>query len=472
MRILCKYRSIICLVSALVLFCSCINDRMSDTVLDSKDRMPAEYLEEVTPPCTPIGDPSQDPCQLGTVPHVETLSVNSSQSLGDRRPNFANRILGVDLPGQLVPHIAIRGTAQPGTTRCEAYPVKHADYVGFSDIASLVSTKGRYYCFVDIVVSEYLVGRGPPALTVAIHRETITDFDVDEWPSLRDGWIKAYADPRARTAAAYEGREMVMLLRATSTIHVEAWTSRGLFTLWFVHEGRWGDLRAVAYEIYLARTDEQLNMLDLALSDLVSQIRAAGVARAERIAAAEGDRSESRSADSSTTSATSSTVTTAAGTVRPVGGIGARAPVPLLVTDANYLRNLYVEVGATYEGEEATTVLPPPPPEAPGLPTNVGMSVEDGVILVTWDEPESGEDVEEYRVWLLSDLADGGTKSFYNVESYQGERLFEITYMVQYFGDEFTAQVRAGNHVGYSPWTDKQTFTTPTTPTTSTTAAG
>ena len=368
MRILCKHRLMLCLVSILVLFCSCISDPVSDTTGNITDMQAVEYLEEVTAPCTPIGDPPQDPCQLGTVPYVETLSVTSSStSLGDRRPNFANRVLGVDLPGQLVPHIAIRGTAQPGTTRCEAYPIRHADYVGFSDIASVLSTKGRYYCFVDIAVGEYLVGTGPPTLTVAIHRETITDFDVDEWPSLRDSWIRAYADPRARTAAAYEGREMVMLLRATSTIHVEAWTSRGLFTLWVVQQGEGDDIRAVAYEMYLARTDEQRNRLDLALSDLVSQIRAAGVARAERIAAAEGDSSESRSTSSSTSSGASTTLTTQAGTVRPVGGIGARAPVPLLVTDANYLRNLYVEVGATYEGENATTVLPPPPPEAPGM---------------------------------------------------------------------------------------------------------
>ena len=367
MRILCKHRLMLCLVSILALFCSCTSDPVSDTTGNITDMQAVEYLEEVTAPCTPIGDPPQDPCQLGTVPYVETLSVNaSSVSLGDRRPNFQNTVLGVDMPGFLVPHIAIRGTGQPGTTRCEVYPVTLADYVEFSNPGRL-RTRGHYYCFVDITVGEYLIGTGPPTLTVSVHREHIRPFDVDDWPEERDNWIRAYADPRARTAAAYEGRELVMLLRATSTIHVEAWTSRGLFTLWFVQQGDGDDIRAVAYEMYLARTDEQRNRLDLALSDLVSQIRAAGVARAERIAAAEGDSSESRSTSSSTSSGASTTLTTQAGTVRPVGGIGARTPVPLLVTDANYLRNLYVEVGATYEGENATTVLPPPPPEAPGM---------------------------------------------------------------------------------------------------------
>ena len=57
-------------------------------------------------------------------------------------------------------------------------------------------------------------------------------------------------------------------------------------------------------------------------------------------------------------------------------------PLPVLIADANRLRDFYVEVGAVYEGEEATTVLPPPIPAAPGVPTNVGMSVgDDGRIL-------------------------------------------------------------------------------------------
>lgn len=269
------------------------------------------------------------------------------------------------MPGRLIPHIAIRGTARTGTTRCEAYPLKVADYVGFSDLANLLRTWGRYYCFVDVAVGEYLIGTGPPTLTVAMHRENIRPFYPDEWPNLREGFIRVYSDPRARTAAAYEGREMVMLLRPTSTIHVEAWSSGGIFTLWFVQR-RGSQLRAVAYETYLATTDEQRAMLNLALSDLLSQIRAAGAARTAQIAASAATTTTTGGAGSDATRSTptsdGTTVTTHVRTVRPPGGFGARAPVPLLVTDANYLRDLYIEIGATYEGEDATTVLPPSVP--------------------------------------------------------------------------------------------------------------
>ena len=365
-----KLRLVIHLSSVLLLFLSCSNTPMLDTGPATTDTRPIDYLAKVTSPCTPIGDSGQDPCEVGTVFYGETSSsINASlHPLGDRRPNFTDRFLGTDLTGRLIPHIAIRGTAQPGTTRCEVYSVTLANYVesSFDPNETLF-----YYCFVDITVGEYLVGTGPPTLTVAMHRENIWPLNVDEWPDVRESWIKALSDPRARTAAAYEGRELVMLLRPTSTIKVEAWTSRGLFTLWFVQRGDGDEIRAVAQEMYLAETEEQRSSLDLLLSDLVSQIRAAGAARAAWIAAAE-DSSESRSVTSSTSSGASTTVTTQAGIVRPTGGIGARSPVPVLVTDANYLRDLYVEVGATYVGEEATTVMPPPKPPPPGVSTNVG----------------------------------------------------------------------------------------------------
>ena len=400
-----KLRLVIQLSSVLLLFLSCSNTPVLDTGPATTDTRPIDYLAEVTSPCTPLDDSGQDPCGLGTVIQVEASSSISAslRPLGDRKPNFTDRFLGTDLTGRLVPHIAIRGTAQPDTTRCEVYSVTLANYVesSFDPNETLF-----YYCFVDITVGEYLVGTGPPTLTVAMHRENIWPLNVDEWPDVRESWIKALSDPRARTAAAYEGRELVMLLRPTSTIKVEAWTSRGLFTLWFVQRDNGDEIRAVAQEMYRVETEEQRSSLDLLLSDLVSQIRAAGAARVAWIAAVE-DSSESRSVTSSTSSGASTTVTTQAGIVRPAGGIGARSPVPLLVTDANYLRDLYVEVGATYVGDDATTVLPPPPPEAPGVPTNVGLSVEDGVVLVRWDEPESGGDVVEYRVWLLSELAGG-----------------------------------------------------------------
>ena len=342
------------LVLVLVLVSAC-GGSSPDTGATAVDTQTVSYLEETIPPCTPVEHTQQDPCEFQTVSHVEALSATgSSFRLGNRQPNFTGLLKGSGLGGLGVPHIVIRGTVQAGTTRCDIYPVILPDYLA---PRPGLGAEAYYYCFVDVRVNEYLVGTGPPTLAVVTHRENIWPINVDNWPEVEDVWIRTLSNPHSRTATAYEGRELVMLLRPTTSIAVEAWSSRGLFRRWFVQRDDTNDIRAVAQEMHLAETAEQRARLDLSLTELESQIRAAATARAALLPG-----SESGSATRSETSGPSTTMRTAAGTVRPVGGLGTLEPVPLLVTDANHLQNFYVEVGAVYEGDDATTVLPPPKP--------------------------------------------------------------------------------------------------------------
>ena len=101
----------------------------------------------------------------------------------------------------------------------------------------------------------------------------------------------------------------------------------------------------------------------------------------------------------------------------------------------------------------------------PDAPRNVGLS---GTFVI-WDAPSGGATVDVYHVWLRSVRPDGRRRSFYNVAAFEGEQQFEITYMVRFFGEELTVQVRSRNSAGYSPWTPPQTFATPGSSTTSTT---
>ena len=100
----------------------------------------------------------------------------------------------------------------------------------------------------------------------------------------------------------------------------------------------------------------------------------------------------------------------------------------------------------------------------PGVPQNVDLSEA----LITWDAPSGGPAVGTYYVWVRSTLADGTGESFYNVPTLDAERFYDITNMAPLFGEEFIVQVRSHNSVGYSPWTEAATFTTPTSTTTST----
>ena len=43
--------------------------------------------------------------------------------------------------------------------------------------------------------------------------EVIAPIDLEYWPEKRDLWIGSLNDPRARTTAAYEGREMILFLK-------------------------------------------------------------------------------------------------------------------------------------------------------------------------------------------------------------------------------------------------------------------
>ena len=152
---------------------------------------------------------------------------------------------------------------------------------------------------------------------------------------------------------------MILFLKPALTIAVEVWTSWGLFTKWFVQRDDGDDIRAVAEEISFAETDAQRNSLDVPLATLLSQIRTAATTRTARVATSDTDSdSDSGATTRSASDESSTTMNTVAGILRPEGGLGSEKPVPVLITDANRLRDAYVEFGAIYEGEGATTVLP------------------------------------------------------------------------------------------------------------------
>ena len=365
------------MMAIVLVLSSCATTELEGVEESVSDGSPVAYLDTTIPPCTPIDGSAEDPCQPRRIAPVRNTGNTRPAHLGDELPNITEMLLGTNLTGIAVLHIVVRGTALRNTTRCELYKLIAASY---SPIRARHDDIGHYNCFVDFAINEYLVGTGPPELTIIVRGEGVAPIDLDDWPEERDLWIVSLNDPRARTAAAYEGREMILFLVPAHTIAVEAWSSWGLFTKWFVQRDDADDIRAIAEEISLAETDAQRNSLDVPLATLLSQIRTAAATRTARLTTSDTD-SDSGTAARSGSDGSSTTMTTVAGILRPEGGLGREKPVPVLITDANRLRDAYVEFGAIYEGEGATTVMPPPPPEVPSVPTNVGMSVEDNVVL-------------------------------------------------------------------------------------------
>ena len=306
-----------------------------DGAAEAMVRRPVAYLEEVIPPCVPVEGSGLDPCspiQLSAASQKATATVVPTTML-HTLPSFNDVFLGIldsrSYPN-LVPHMVIRGVAKPDTTRCAEYPVKLFNYEHSSD---LYNYSGRaeglyldtyfYYCFLDFRISEYIVGEGPPVLTISVNTGAI-------FPSDRSYIDDNFYRSQYLKAEEHEGRDMILFLGSSRTATVESWHVVDRWRAkWYIQRGS-DEIRAVSSDIYWiveGYNDYLLSQVDMPLSELIPQIKKA----AEERTAITGGR------------------------------IGAHSSLPLLVTDANKLQDYYRAVGAVYEGEGAA-VLPPPAP--------------------------------------------------------------------------------------------------------------
>ena len=310
-------------------------------------RPQVSYLEATVAPCIEAG--GVDPCLDGrpdSLPYVENATSESAPPLWphtNELPTFVDMLIGrgETYIGPWVSHLVVRGTVQPSSTRCELYPVERPNYLPEADSDISYSGLFHYHCFVDVAINDYLVGEGPAKLTVGIHRHVVYLSAEEEWSDVKDFWVyDRLEDPGSRTAAAYEGRELVLFLRPTWTISVETWTVDQSFGMWFVYVAADGEVRVTSGASRWARTDEQRSRLDMSLTELVAGVKQAAGLR------------EGMS-----------------------GPFGDEAPIPMVVTDANRLQDFYKAVGAVYEGERAT-VLPPPAPFQETPPSDPGDIVD------------------------------------------------------------------------------------------------
>ena len=242
---------------------------------------PPVYLDEVIPPCVPLEGTNEDTCAPGPVAPVGSGSSGGAAVTPlviDEAPTVAEIMLGKwtvhsrNLSPGLIKHIVIRGTVNTGTARCQDYYLRTANYI-VSNNEGLI----HVYCFADIRVNEYLVGEGPPELTVGLHLE-VTAFSDWEGYSDReetiafyggeDVWIaNKFNDPASRIAQAYEGKELVLFLGLPFAVTLEAFVVKtGPFTVWFVQRDENGTVRAVAEDIGLIRVAENRPRVDIPAS--------------------------------------------------------------------------------------------------------------------------------------------------------------------------------------------------------------
>ncbi len=318
------------------------------------ERAVVSYLVEPVPPCRPVEGSSNNPCALGQPVRVESVVSHSGYPIwvsSGEFPSYTEVLLGYNEPS-IVPHIVVRGVPLSGSTRCDLYPLDQynfeAEWLGWRNAY-------HYYCFSEVAAREYYVGSGPSRLTVILHLELLglSEQEASEWEKNSSKHLANLGDPKGKTATAYEGKELVLFLTPSISIGIEAWHALGGSTSFWSVQQRGDEVRVISPDIGWADTLEERAALDMPLSELVANIKAAAVERK----ALTGGRVGITAVDGAVAG-------DGEGERFPAAqGVKAGVTLPMLVTDANKLQEYYVAAGAVYEGEGKTTVLPPPPPD-------------------------------------------------------------------------------------------------------------
>ena len=286
-------------------------------------RPAVSYLEEIIPPCVPIEGSGLDPCPRQAIPGVE--GPHTTIRLPDELRTVSEFFNAKGSRNN--PHIVVRGTVLPNSFRCGLYPFIWHNYSADRQEEGFL----KYYCFAEVRINEYIVGTGPPQLTISLFQGTALG-DLADWGVTGIGGtggeeLARYMNyPLTRLDPVYGGRELILFLHVSYTNAVETWLAPAGGSRWFIQlDG--DDIRAVSDRIRWARTDDHHFQLNRLLTDLVREIKQA----AEDRATINGGR------------------------------IGSDPSLPLYVADANKLVDFYKAVGAVYVGDGAT-LLPPPVP--------------------------------------------------------------------------------------------------------------
>ena len=206
------------------------------------------YLAEEIPPCTPIQGSSVDPCEPGA---AQPSSSGSGSLYIGSEPLSVRYLLEQSGGGALwTGHIVLRGTYIPDTVRCIGGRSR-SSFGGFSDEVKNLwyppLIAGSIKCYADVRVGAYVLGSGPPTLTVLVGyfpyfpargSRPAEEVRVQIERALIEGG-KAYW--KRIPPGGITGREAVLFLGPSGDALIESWQ---VFMTWDVQ--RRGDGTVVA----------------------------------------------------------------------------------------------------------------------------------------------------------------------------------------------------------------------------------
>lgn len=202
-------------------------------------------------------------------------------------------------------------------------------------------------CFAEVRINDYLVGLGPPLLTIAMWYFPFMAYEIDSREAIRDK-VRRLERRQIETATDFEGGEFVFFLGPHLNASVEAWRQKN-----YLHVTRLdGEIRIVSpAKDDFPQTPDNLRHLDFGPDEFRARIAVAARARLFRTG----------------------------------GRTGEDVRLPMLVTDANKLRSYYKATGSVYDGSEEEPVLPPAPPlRRPSDPSPSRWSAPEAIYQGIW----------------------------------------------------------------------------------------
>ena len=295
------------------------------------------YLTEEIPPCTPVEGAPLDPCELDALQSNRTIA-GFIPELGDA-PSGMRHMLGVDRPSSAV-HLVVRGTYLPNTVRCTSLdPFRPPNYavdtsnlpenVPDSAVVDVLEGAHSIKCYIDMRVNAYLLGNGPSKLSVILY---VLGYYAEDFATEGKTWQEAVEELRQSLEAGFAstsaGQEHVVFLMPSPDLSSLAWMIR---TSWDVQRREDNTIVAVHPDRDLWRDTRP------------------------------DDYPTHRSALEMTLPAITQAITTAHQTrmTEYEGRIGEDANLPMLVSNANQLRQFFT--AARIPGLPDNPMPPPPP---------------------------------------------------------------------------------------------------------------
>ncbi len=291
---------------------------------------PAYLIGEI-PPCTPANGSTVDPCEPRIAPLTE---ITGMIDLPEEPPSVQYFLKGAR---DRVPHIVLRATYLPGTVRCATTVFRPRPYHG-PEVYRFLRGSPMLMCYADVRVNAYILGSGPPTLTVKVthdfYPETWEEEEIQEMIHLWEQELNegGWGVEHHYETEAIPGREAIMFIGPAVGIAVEVWE---VFGTWNIERRDDGTVIAVHPLRDYYSLEQHRDALEIELPSFRQQVIEAQAARVEA--------NEGR--------------------ILPEPGH------PMLLTDVHYLRQFFTEVGAygdiTPDNGTDETFMPVMPPPVP-----------------------------------------------------------------------------------------------------------